>query len=186
MKQLRLLSLLLCVVTAALNQPIVAWAQDAAPPPAAVTAVAGLLIGKDGKSPWAGQVVRVVDPASSRLVGQATSDAEGRFTLPELAPGEYVVVVGRVVSRLSVTPERPVRELRLVVSAEHLAGEQIPLADLTLAEVTGTSVVLVMGSVLIIGGAAIGGAVAGYNLPSRTGHTLIIPSQQPPVSPSRP
>ncbi len=184
MKRSRLSIAILSVALAVFNAPVVAWAQDVQDvAPATIT---GHLVGLDGKTAWAGQVVRVVDRATGRLIAQATTDEQGRFSLPELAPGEYLVVVGQVVSRLPVTPERPVREVRLVVSAEQLRGEQIPLADLNkLEEITGTSLLLVGGSVVIIGGAAIGGAVAGYNLPKRTGDgTYVI--FVPPVSPSVP
>lgn len=178
----------LCAFVFLFNQPIVAFAQDAAPVvQTATSSTAGQLVGFDGKTTWAGQVVRLVDASTGKLVAEVTTGQQGQFTLPELAPGTYLVSVGQIVTRFTITAEKPVRQLRLVVSAEQLRGEQIPLADLNrVADEGGTNMILILGTVLLIGAGAAGGLVAGYNLRHTTGDgdTTIINNN--PVSPFQP
>lgn len=160
----RAISALLCV--ALVHQPLVALAQDT---PAATTpakpVVRGQLLDLDGKTPWVGKVVRVVERTSLRLVAEPTSDEGGRFELPALEPGEYLVVVGSLVSALTVLKDRPVRDLRIVASRDQVVGETIPMADLTpTVTVNGTTLIVMGVIVVVVGVVAVGGMVAGYNL----------------------
>ncbi|MCO5171474.1 MAG: carboxypeptidase-like regulatory domain-containing protein [Planctomycetes bacterium] len=180
---------LLCAVVAVFNQPIVAWAQDAGPAPVTTEQVSGMLVALDGKTPFAQRVVRVIDAGTGKLVAETTTGQDGRFNLPTLSPGEYRIVVGQLVSRLVVTAEKPVRDLRIMARVDQLAGEEIPLADLQRVEgvtVTAGTLLLVGGSVLVIGAIAAGGAALGYNLRKTTGGNIYIVPQQPAVSPALP
>lgn len=171
----RALGALLCAVTVAFNQPIVAWAQETPAGQRSAATIPGRLVDVDGKTTWRGQLIRVVSAETGELVSQATTGEDGRFQLPELAPGEYLVSVGQVVSRLLVTSEQPVRELRLIVPAKSLQGETIPLADLRQVEVTGYTVIIVGGIVMLVAMTATGFFIWGYNYRDTRGRTVFVP-----------
>lgn len=189
-KTRRALGALLCAVFA-LQQPAAVWAQDttpaAQPAEAAQQGIVGLLIDVDGKTPWAGQLVRVVDVETRDLVHQVTTTKDGRFLLPELPVGEYLLTVGQGVWRLPVTLERPVRDLRLVVSEVRLRGERIPMADLRQVEVGTVATVLVIGGVVVgVGGAVAGGVVVAEEEQDRKSDRRKKNNQLIPVSPTSP
>lgn len=184
MKLHRVVGAALCAILFLFNQPIVAWAQDAAPAVSAATKVtAGQLVGLDGKTTWAGRVVRLTD-AEGKLVAEVTTGEQGQFTLPELVPGTYVLDVGQVARRFTITPERPVRQLRLVVSAEQLQGERIAMADLNQVADEGTQFLMIIGTTLVFAVIGVGGAIVGYNLKKSNGDTVYVTTL--PVSPFTP
>lgn len=182
MRSRRVVAALLCAAVVTFNQPAVVWAQEMPAGEASREMVAGRLVDLDGKTIWQGQLVRVVSAETGELVAQATTGEDASFQLPTLAPGEYVVSVGRVVARLVVTGERPVRELRVIVSAKSMEGEPIPLADLRQVESTGTTILIIGGVVVLVGLAGTAGAVIGYNARDGRRRTIL----GIPVSPSTP
>lgn len=174
-----------CALSLVCPQPLVR-AQEPLPAPARAEQptpmTRGRLTDLDARTPWPGQLIRIVAAATNGPVAAATTDAQGHFAVPALEPGVYLVVVGQVVARLEVAPERPVRSLHLVVAAEQLRGEQLLMADLQpVAAFTGTTLLLVGGAVVIVGGVAAGAAV-GIHQAERGSDDR----DAPPVSPSSP
>lgn len=168
------------------NQPLMAWGQDApqpAPTAAPVSTIPGQLLNVDGRAPWVGKVVRVVRTPTLELVAEVTTDAEGRFSLPLLEPGTYLVTVGKMVTTVAVTEDQPVRELRIVANEDLVNGETIPMADLqAVAEMTGTTYLLVGGGILVIAMGGVAGGVIWYNTRRTTGGRIF----GVPISPFTP
>lgn len=74
----------------------------------------GQVLYPDGKTPAAKVPVRVWSVEAKKFVYQSTTDEKGRYRLPKLAPGRYLVIFG---DRMSV-------EVRVVEGAE-LSGQPL-------------------------------------------------------------
>ncbi len=188
----RALASLLLLDLALWSAPLVR-AQDAANEPAPVPApapteapaqgLAARLVGPD-RRPWPGRQVRVVD-AAQRTLTLATTDAQGRFVLPAPVPGGYWVLVGGLRARVELGAQEVEGRELVIVAGRSLLDEEppIPMADgLLPVENKSNTVLIVVGSTILLVGVGVTAGVIGYNAVDTTNPKYIYV----PVSPFTP
>nr|WP_281720368.1 carboxypeptidase regulatory-like domain-containing protein [Nitrosomonas nitrosa] len=140
--------------------PTPAPGEGAAPPApeSEQTGIQGQLLDLDGTTPIANEEVRVTDN-QGKEVAKATSGVDGKFTLPVLADGSYVLETRGVRQPFEVKPEQPIKELKILVPAASFApAGAAPVKD---DDDSGTVLIFVgVGAAVIVAGLAAGLAIA--------------------------
>lgn len=138
-------------------QPPAEGAPPAAPE-AEQTGIKGQLLDLDGTTAIPNEDVRVTDK-DGKEVAKATSGPDGKFTLPVLAEGGYVLETRGVRQPFEVKPDQPIKELKILVPAASFqaAGPAQTKED----EDNSTVLILVgVGVAVIVAGVAAGLAIA--------------------------
>lgn len=126
--------------------------------------IQGQLLDLDGTTPIPNEQVSVLD-AEGNEVATATSGADGKFELPMLKDGDYTLQTRGIKQSFSVTPDQPIKELKILVPAAPFvpAGSGPPPAD---GDVDGSQpgagwwIALGGGAVLLVGGLITGAVLA--------------------------
>lgn len=134
-------------------------AEGASPPApeAEQSGIQGQLLDLDGVTPIPNEEVRVTDN-EGKEVAKAVSGPDGKFTLPVLADGSYVLETRGVRQPFEVKPDQPIKELKILVPAAAFqpAGAQ-PASD---DDDSGTVLIFVgVGVAVVVAGLAAGLAI---------------------------
>jgi len=118
--------------------------------------VSGKLLALDGKMGWSGRLIKVSPVGKNVSLGVLT-DREGKFTLPTLQPGTYVISVGALTHSLTVVQGKAVQPIVLLASRDVLeAGAVgIPMGQATGGGGGGTGLIVLgvtTGVVAVAGG----------------------------------
>lgn len=141
--------------------------------------IQGQLLDLDGTTPIANEQVRVTD-ASGKEVANATSGPDGKFELPMLQDGEYTLQTRGIQQRFSVTPDQPIKELKILVPAAPFvpaAGGTGDTSDTDVDQTPGGGwwIALGGGAVLLVGGLITGAVLAIANNSGKESDTIIGP-----------
>lgn len=124
--------------------------------------VPGQLLDLDGKTPLVGKRILFKDKLSGVILARAVSDAEGKFTAPQLERGSYLMIVEDATYEVTVDLAEAPKFLEVVVPGDR---DSVPLGDLQLIEGEGPSFSTVAagvgGGLAVVTGAVVGATLTG-------------------------